>query len=259
MNSGAVKSYAAFGLIALAILATGGCGQQKPAPFKALVLTERGGQHGAFVNAGLEWLQERAREDNFTFDVLEKTDAINDAFLAQYQVFIQLNYPPYAWTSDAAAAFEKYIDQGRGGWVGFHHATLLGEFDGYPMWTWFHNFLGGIRFKNYIASLVRGTVTVEDAGHPCMKGVPSSFPVEKEEWYTYDRSPRPNVHVLARVDESSYEPASDITMGDHPVIWTNAKVKARNVYIFMGHGPGLFQNQAYTTLVRNSILWAAGR
>jgi uncharacterized protein len=92
-----------------------------------------------------------------------------------------------------------------------------------------------------------------------MKGVPASFPVTKEEWYTYNQSPRPNVHVLARVEESSYDPPSDIKMGDHPVVWTNPKMKARNVYIFMGHHPDLFQNQAYTTLVRNSILWAAGR
>jgi uncharacterized protein len=258
MNSKTLGACAILSLIALTIV-TAGCGQHKPAPFKALVLTEHGGQHGAFVVAGLEWLQEQAAKDGFTFDVIEKTDPINDAFLAQYQIFIQLNYPPYAWTDGAAATFERYIDQGKGGWVGFHHATLLGEFDGCPMWSWFHDFMGGIRFKNYIASLARGTVTVEDVRHPCMKSVPPSFPVENEEWYTYDQSPRPNVHVLASVDESSYAPASDIKMGDHPVVWTNEKVKARNVYIFMGHGPDLFKNPAYTMLVRNSILWAAGR
>ena len=48
-------------------------------------------------------------------------------------------------------------------------------------------------------------------------------------------------------------------MGDHPVVWTNEAMKARNLYIFMGHDKALFQNQAYTTLVRNAILWAAGR
>ena len=37
--------------------------------------------------------------------------------------------------------------------------------------------------------------------------------VPDDEWYTYDKSPRPNVHVLANVDESSYTPASDIKMG----------------------------------------------
>jgi len=39
-------------------------------------------------------------------------------------------------------------------------------------------------------------------------------------------------------------------MGDHPVVWSNEHVKARNVYIFMGHRAEHFQNQAFTTLFR---------
>ena len=236
-------------------------GAQTKAPkFRALVLTEKGGQHGDFVNAALKWLDELAVKNNFAIDVYDNTDMINDAFLAKYKVFIQLNYPPYTWKEEPMAAFRKYIEEGKGGgWVGFHHATLLGEFDGYPMWNWFSDFMGGIRFKGYIASLVSGTVIVEDKKHPVMKGVPHTFAVTNEEWYTYDKSPRENVHVLANVEESSYSPVSDITMGDHPVVWTNEKMKARNIYIFMGHHPDLLKNESYKTLVRNSILWAAGQ
>ena len=90
-----------------------------------------------------------------------------------------------------------------------------------------------------------------------MKNLPLQFTIEKEEWYTYDKSPRNNVHVLASVDESSYVPGSDIKMGDHPVVWTNENFPAHNIYIFMGHGPDLFQNKFYTTLLTNAIFWAA--
>jgi len=65
---------------------------------------------------------------------LRTGDKIDDDFLSHYQLIIQLNYPPYGWTPKAVAAFEKYIERGRGGWIGFHHATLLGEFDGTKMW-----------------------------------------------------------------------------------------------------------------------------
>jgi type 1 glutamine amidotransferase len=226
--------------------------------FRALVLAERGDQHEAYVAAALKWLQGTAARDHFAMDVFANPDRVSKTFLTNYQVIIQLNYPPYRWSDEAKAAFQDYIEQGRGGWVGLHHATLLGEFDGYPMWPWFSDFMGGIRFKNYIAKRVAGTVIVEDAAHPCFQGVPATFVVGEEEWYTYDKDPRPNVHVLARVDESSYTPPSDIKMGDHPVIWTNEKMKARNIYIQMGHHPSLFENEAYKTLFRNSILWAAG-
>lgn len=225
--------------------------------FHVLVLAERGDQHEAFVVAALEWLKETAARDHFAMDVLENPNPFNEAFLAKYQVLIQLNYPPYRWSDEAKAAFQDYIEQGKGGWVGLHHAALLGEFDGYPIWPWFSDFMGGIRFKNYIAKRVAGTVVVEDAAHPSMQGMPPTFVVKEEEWYTFDRDPRPNVHVLAHVDEASYQPSSDIKMGDHPVIWTNEKKKARNIYIQMGHHPSLFQNEAYKTLLRNAILWAA--
>ncbi len=226
--------------------------------FRALVLAERGAQHEAFVVAALAWLQDEAQREHFALDIYENPDSFDKPLLARHAVFIQLNYPPYRWSAEAKAAFQDYIEQGRGGWVGFHHATLLGEFDGYPIWPWFSDFMGGVRFKNYIAQRVSGTVIVEDAAHPCLRGIPSTFVIDEEEWYTYDKDPRPNVHVLARVDEASYHPSSDIKMGDHPVIWTNEKMKARNIYFQMGHHPTLFQNDAYKTLVHNAVLWAAG-
>jgi type 1 glutamine amidotransferase len=231
---------------------------QAPKPgFKVIAIAESGGIHKPFVDAAKIWLAKEAVADGFTIDYIENTSSIDDAFLSHYQLFLQLNYPPYAWTPTAMAAFQRYIEEGRGGWIGFHHATLLGEFDGYPIWPWFSTFMGGIRFTNYIPTFVSGTVIVEAPTHPVMKGLGSSFTIENEEWYSYDHSPRPNVHVLASVDENSYTPTTSIKMGDHPVIWTNEHYKARNIYIFMGHHPELFQNLAFTTLFHNSILWAA--
>jgi type 1 glutamine amidotransferase len=225
--------------------------------FRALVLFENGGHHLGFTNAARPWLNKLAIDSNFTVDYIMKTDSITTSFLGKYQLFIQLDFPPYGWKAAAVSAFEDYIKNGGGGWIGLHHATLLGEFDGFPMWQWFSEFMGGIRFKNYIPGFARATVRVEVSSHPCMKNLPAAFPVSREEWYTYDKSPRPGVKVLASVDESTYTPGSHIKMGDHPVIWTNENVKARNLYIFMGHGPDLFENSFYTTLLRNTIFWAA--
>lgn len=225
--------------------------------FRVVALAETGGIHAPFVAAAKVWLNQLAAEHDFTVDYIDNPAPIDDTFLSRYQLFIQLNYPPYNWSPTAMAAFIKYIEEGRGGWIGFHHATLLGEFDGFPIWPWFSQFMGGIRFTNYIATFADGTVTVEDPSHPAMKGVKSPFVIHREEWYTWDKSPRPNVRVLASVDENSYKPDTKIKMGDHPVIWSNEHYKARNIYIFMGHHPELFQNPAFTTIFRNSIFWAA--
>jgi hypothetical protein len=230
---------------------------QTPPNFRVIALAEANSIHRPFVDAAKIWLAKESIAENFSIDYIQNTEKIDPAFLSRYQLFLQLDYPPYMWTPTAAEAFQNYIEQGTGGWIGFHHATLLGEFDHYPMWQWFSDFMGGIRFKDYIAKFASASVKVEDPKHPVMQGLGPSFQIEREEWYTYDKSPRPNVHVLASVDESSYTPDSPFKMGDHPVVWTNQHVKARNVYIFMGHRAEHFQNPSFTTLFHNSILWAA--
>lgn len=231
----------------------------KPHKAKVLVLTERGGQHGGFTDAGLKWLAAEGAKGNFSITEINNARNVTEAYLSQFSLVIQLDFPPYTWPKEAEDAFVKYIEEGRGGWIGFHHATLLGEFDGYPMWQWFSDFMGGVRFKNYIAPLANGTLIVEDKQHPVMKDVPASFVVPDDEWYTYDKSPRPNVHVLANVDESSYTPASDIKMGDHPVVWVNESKKARNVYFQIGHSSKLYETEGFTTMFRNAINWTLER
>ncbi len=249
-------------LAGLAVLAAHAAdAQDAKVKFRVVAIAEPGkGQHQEFVEAAKIVLQQMAVENNFAIDYISNTDPINDAFLAKYRLFIQLNYPPYRWTPVAKQAFIRYITRGTGGWMGFHHAGLIGDFDGYPMWPWYSKFMGDIRYTSYIPQFATATVKVEDSAHPVMKGLPSSFKIENEEWYTWSQSPRPNVHVLASVEESSYDPKSVIVMGgDHPVIWTNQHVKARNVYVFMGHRPELFQSKDFTQIFKNAVLWGAGQ
>ena len=151
------------------------------------------------------------------------------------------------------------MEQGTIGWVGFHHASLLGKFDGFEMSPFFHQFMGSIVFKSYIPDFATGTVHVEVPAHPVFDGLPGTLTIENDEWYTYDRSPRPDVHVLANVDEDSYVPARTIRMGDHPVIWTNARVKARNVYFQFGHQAALVGNPHFRQLFLNAIRWTSSR
>lgn len=226
---------------------------------RVLVLYENGGHHRAFTDAARPWLIQLGKDSALKFDFYTSTQQIDSGLLSRYDLFLQLDYPPYGWAPTATAAFEQAITKGTIGWIGLHHASLLGEFDSFPIWPWFWKFMGEIRFKNYIADFASGKVEVEEPQHPVMDGLPKIFQIEKEEWYTYDQSPRNQVKVLASVNESTYSPNSDIKMGDHPVVWTNTLCKARNLYIFMGHSPDLFANPQYCRLLQNALRWAAGK
>ena len=225
-----------------------------------LVVAEGGGHHKAFTDVAVPWLDSAAREKGIAVSEIRNMNNVTARFLDSFDAFVQLDFPPYTWPEEAEDAFISYIEDGKGGYVGFHHATLIGEFDGWPMWKWFSDFMGGIRFKSYVADLAAGDVHVEDAEHPVMSGVSKSFTIPDDEWYTYDVNPRnaDYIHVLAAVDENSYSPMTEVKMGDHPVIWTNTSVKARNVYFQFGHSPKLLDNADFRTLLLNSVNWAAG-
>ncbi|MBO4742345.1 MAG: ThuA domain-containing protein [Bacteroidales bacterium] len=243
-------------MILAAAAALASCG---PKTTNVLVLYENGGHHKPFTDVILPWLQEVAPAENLQITAITSTEPINEKYLAGFDVVLQLDYPPYTWPEEAQAAFAKFLDEGRIGWVGQHHASLLGEFDGYPMWPWFSKLLGGIRYKDYIAELSDGLVVLEKPDHPIFKGLPESFVIPDDEWYTYDRNPRlcPDVEVLAVVDEDSYTVETDKLMGDHPAIWTNNSKGGRNVYFQFGHSAKLVDDPNYKTLLLNAIHWTA--
>lgn len=249
--------------VILTLLCLGlGAFAQTPATKKILALAEQGTPHQAFCDAAHAWLDQHAYSDfHASVTYVSDLSKMKKGELFKYDLILWLNYPPYsapnAWSYDAAKDFERYIDEGKGGFVGFHHASLLGDiFGAGQMWQWFSDFMGQIRWKNYIAPLADGTVCTEDHSHPVMTNVPDTFLIPDDEWYTYDVSPRPHVHVLAHVDEHSYTPASNIRMGDHPVIWVNEKKKARNVYFQFGHSGKLFSEPVFLRLFSNAIGWA---
>lgn len=242
-----------------------------PATRRVLVLAERGGDHEGFTAMALDWLQRHADSLNLELTIVNDAKILRRGDIDRHNLVLQLNYPPYAWSDEARVEFERYIDECHGAYIGFHHATLLGDFDGYPMWQWFSDFMGGVTFQTYIPQLADGTVQVECASHPVMKGLPRTFVIPRDEWYTYTTDPRDNVQVLAHVDEASYVDKDSApqwgpkayhpipTMGDHPVIWTNPAKKARNVYFQFGHDKALFDTPEFVQLLTNAIVWTLDR
>src|SRR6202789_4590832 len=97
-----------WGIAVLVLISAGaGMAQSSQPKFKIIALAEAGGIHRPFVDAAKVWLQKLSAENDFVVDYIENTDKINDAFLAQYQVFVQLNYPPYGWEPTTATAIQK--------------------------------------------------------------------------------------------------------------------------------------------------------
>jgi len=87
----------------------------------------------------------------------------------------------------------------------------------------------------------------EMRGHPVLRGV---FPlvVRDEAYKGMWHSPR--IQVLMETDHP---------LNDRPVVYVGPGAGSRAVYIQLGHSDATIRHPGYRRLVRNAILWAAGR
>jgi type 1 glutamine amidotransferase len=239
------------------VLVLPGC-SSRPGPrgpaFRVLVVASSDSDHAAMIAEAEPFLARIAAENGFALDFTKDAGRINEANLADYQVFVQLQLAPFNLTAAQQQALQKFIEQGHG-WVGIHAAGLTGRqflAAGTPYWQWFEELMGGIVYSPHPA-FQKGSVVLEDRSHPVTRNLPESFEIW-DEWYEFDKSPRPRAHVLARADESTYKP--NRPMGDHPIIWTNERYR-RALYIGIGHAAAVCTDPHFAVLMRDAILWAA--
>ena len=94
-------------------------------------------------------------------------------------------------------------------------------------------------------------VTVKDAKHPIMKGVPATFSINDEN-YRYEIGDKNKVAVLA-------ENAPDGGKDPHASVWFVKDKKTRIVGITLGHDDKAHDNPAFKTILTNAVNWVAGR
>jgi type 1 glutamine amidotransferase len=224
------------------------------ASFKVLVVASADPDHNPMILKSKAFLEEIASQNNFEIFFTRDATLINDENLSKYRVFVQLHLAPFDMTETQQIALQHYISRGKG-WVGVHAAGLTGrqfQRPDAPYWKWFEELMGDIIYSPHPQKQT-GTIVVEDRMHPVTKNLPPSFTFF-DEWYEFNRSPRPSVHVLATADETSYKPEKP--MGDHPMIWINPSFN-RVIYVGIGHDTSACKDPNFGILMRDAILWAA--
>lgn len=245
-------------LFALAMLICfSGFSQKEPLfkePIKVFVFSKTAGFRHASISSGLKMLSDHSKGQNWVITATEDASLFNDDFLADYDVAVFLNPTGDAISNKGQAAFEKFMKQGKG-FVGIHAAADC-EYE----WDFYGGVVGGY-FKSHPPAQ-KAKVLFESHDHPAMepfKGKKSY--ITFDEWYTFKENPRPNVKVLASLDESSVKKSKndDWKMGDHPVIWYNDKDGMRTFYTVFGHAHESFEDRLVEQHIINAINWAAKR
>lgn len=85
--------------------------------------------------------------------------------------------------------------------------------------------------------------------HPVTKGLPAHFSLDDELYYFKVDSAGPGIEILANASNAETEPFPSIFIVKNP--------KAKIVGIALGHDAASHELEAYQTLIRNAVKWAA--
>ena len=229
---------------------------------------------------------------DFTVDATDDPMLFRDSELARYAAIVFVHTSGTVLPEPGQrAALEGYI-RGGGGFFGIHGASSMGR-EVEQTWAWFRDLVGasfightaatlycddpiempGVTHAGplsaapadaeYVSPSVRvvtwepAVVHVEDAASPAVRGIEDGA-VRSDEWYGFDQNPRPDVHVLATVDETTYRPFRGAMGTDHPIVWCREFDGGRTVYNAMGHSAATWRDESFLASVLGGIELAAG-
>jgi type 1 glutamine amidotransferase len=202
-----------------------------------------------------------AKDHGWGYFQTENGAVFNPEDLARFDAVVFNNVSGDVFTPEQREAFKTFLDGG-GGFVGVHGSGGDMSYN----WRWYVEHLIGAQFKGHpmFPQFQQATVRVEDREHAATRELPAEW-VRTDEWYSFEKSPRrEGYHVLATLDEKSYEAESlfgkDISMGDdHPIVWWHCVGKGRVFYSAMGHQPQAYAEPQHAAMLLGATKWALRR
>lgn len=256
-----------------------------------LVYTKAVGFVHKSIPIGAEAIRGLGATNGFEVDVTADPEAFTPANLVRYKAIVFLSTTGNVLPSeDQRSAMEGYIRHG-GGFFGIHAASDMGNVA--TSWPFYLNLVGaafkghtngrlysdvpmpsrpGVTYGGPLAAApadadtvgnMKATssepakIVVEDKSSPATRGWGRSITLT-DEWYGFLTNPRPRVHVIASLDEATYDPGRGAMNGDHPIAWCHRFEGGRSVYTGLGHPTTAWSNPAFLAHILGGIQLAMG-
>ncbi|KAF2510125.1 ThuA domain-containing protein [Flavobacterium zhairuonense] len=214
---------------------------------KVLIFSKTNGFRHESIPAGIAAIKKLGSENNFLVDATEDSLAINSKNLKKYQAVIFLSASGHVLGDEQKLALQQYIEKGNG-FVGIHSATNCE-----PDWDWYTKMIGGI-FEGH-PEPQNAKLIVVDHKHPSTKHLPEIWE-RKDEWYNF-KYLNPNVKVLIKIDESSYNGGKH--GNNHPLAWYDDYDGGRAFYTALGHSPESYSDPLFVKHLLGGITYAMGK
>lgn len=205
------------------------------------------------IEAGIEAIKKMGKERGWSVYHTENAAFFKYEYLKQFKVIVFLSTTGKLFVQEQRWALMGFMENG-GGFVGIHAAS-----DTEHGWDWYNKIIG-THFKHHtlFPQLPEAEMVIEDTMHPTTHFLPRRWK-RTDEWYCFLTNPRErdSVHVLATVDEKTYDTGILGGMGnDHPISWTNIGEKGRVFYTAIGHTPETFDEEPALKHIAEGIEWA---
>ncbi|WP_380166687.1 ThuA domain-containing protein [Jannaschia sp. R86511] len=212
-------------------------------------------RHTEAIVEGTPVLQAAFAEAGIDSVHTEDSSVFNDEDLAAYDALVMFQTSGDPWNAEEKAALERYQQAG-GGIVAIHNAT-----DMRGSYAWWDDMIGALMPGHAATGNspgLPGTVVVEDQVHPSTEHLPQRWD-RADEWYNYSANVRGEAHVLATMDESTYDAGGNAMGYDHPISWCRPYDGGRSWMTGMGHfGAHYTDEPALVQHIVGGVEWAAG-
>jgi type 1 glutamine amidotransferase len=197
-----------------------------------------------------------AKEKGWPYFITENGAVMNPGLLSKFRLVIWNNASGDVLTPEQREIFKTWMENG-GSYFGIHGAggdpvdnhgrTSLAD------WKWYVETLVGAQFIVH-SSIQPGDIHIEDAKSPLAKNLPAMWH-RSEEWYAFAENPRKQkgFHIIATVDEKSYNPGKATMGADHPLVWWHCVGKGRAVYSALGHAGRFYSEALMIQLLENAM------
>jgi cytochrome c len=214
---------------------------------RILVFSKTAGFRHDSIPAAIAAVQKLGVQNGFDVDATEDAGAFTDAALARYDAVVFLMTTGDVLDDAQQAALQRFVRAGHG-WVGVHSAADT-EYD----WPWYGALVGAY-FRSHPA-IQSAVVDVTDPRTVSTASLPAKW-TRTDEWYNFQSNPRGSVHVLATIEEASYDGGE---MGaDHPIAWWHDYDGGRAWYTAGGHTQESWSEPLFLAHVLGGIQYAMG-
>ncbi|MDR3405346.1 MAG: ThuA domain-containing protein [Chthoniobacter sp.] len=216
----------------------------------------------ATLSATNHWFFHFGLDNGVNIDQTDDPTKFNLDDLSRYQVLILNSTTNFGedLNQEQREALITWFRQGHG-IVAIHAAAVS-----HHVWDWYTDLVGCDFVADSDRAVARLVVDPAAIDNPAVKRYAPEFQLN-EEWLCFDHTVtgQPNVNVLLRVDESTYDPVrakfremNVKPMGaDHPVAWTRETQGGRFFYTAIGHDARALNTDFGRHHILEALRWAA--